>query len=120
MARLCSELLTNDTRGLFDCGEDHDLDGVGRLAFFDDRPGRRSAAEILLPQIGVFGELVGVASVSSGLDDVGEIRARALQTGFDPLTDLLQLGPHVALADDFSAVVARRLGADDNHVTTIP
>src|SRR6516162_10081030 len=107
---------------LRDLGEGHDLDEViwvGYPTLLDDRPGRRSAAEKLLPQIGVFGELVGIGDVGAGLDDVGELRASRLQTGFDFLPDLLQLRPDVALADDFSAVAARALGADDNHVTTI-
>jgi hypothetical protein len=70
-------------------------------------------------QVDVSGELIGIGDVSSGFDDVGEARSRRRQAGLDFLADFLQLRPHVALADDLAALVARRLRADDGHSAAI-
>src|SRR5262249_9681309 len=77
------------------------------------------AAEILLPEVGVIGELVGVGNISAGLDNIGEVRSRHLQTGLDIFADLLQLRAHVAFADDVAALVARSLRAADDPVTAV-
>ena len=55
--------------------------------------------EVAHPHIRVLGELRVVGQVGIGLDDVGQSGAASFEAGRDVLADLLDLGPHIALAD---------------------
>ena len=52
--------------------------------------------------VGVLVERVGIGDVGARQDDVGRLCPCGLEAGLDILADLLDLRPHVALADDIA------------------
>ena len=96
-----------------------DLDhrvGVGQPADLDRRAGRRGRAEIAHPHVGVLGELLVIGDIGIGLDDIGQGGAGGFKAGLDVFADLLDLGPHIALADAHPLRVTRQLAGDKEHL----
>src|SRR5262249_21731504 len=82
----------------------------------DCRAGRRRRAEVVPPHVAVFREFRVIGDESVGLDDVGEGGTRRFEAGLDVLADLLDLRPHVALADTIAVGVAGELPGDKHHL----
>ena len=85
----------------------------------DRRAFGRRRTEIAWQQIGVFVEFRGRRDLVDGKDNVIDGRASGLEARVDILADLLDLRPHIALADDISGLVARDLAAYDKPMPAI-
>ncbi len=76
---------------------------------------RWQGREIRHAGIHVAEELVDVRDVRRGLHDVVPRRIGRFQRRFDILTDLANLGFHIALADDIARHVPGHLAGDENQ-----
>src|SRR5712691_3205358 len=52
-------------------------------------------------------------------NDIGLVCPDGFEAGFDVLAGLLDLRPHVALADNLAFTIERRLASDDNFPFTV-
>ena len=82
----------------------------------DRRAGRRRRTEIAQPHVAVLLELIEVGDIGIGLDDIGQGGAGGFKAGLDVFADLLDLGPHIALADAHPLRVTRQLAGDKEHL----
>lgn len=80
-----------------------------QAAHFDSRARRKSDAEIVVPDIDMPEELVDIGDEGCRLDQVLEGGACGFEGHAQVFTNLLDLGPHVARADDVAGRIARKL-----------
>src|SRR5579883_134987 len=92
-------------------GLDHRV-WLSKAADPDRRAGRRRHPEVAHAYVGAVRERLVVRDESIGLDDIGPSRAGGLEAGVEVLEGLLDLGPHVARADDVAFGVACQLAGD--------
>ena len=92
---------------------------AGQLRRAYRRALRRRWAEIAREQIGIFVEFGGRRDVVDRKDNVVDGRAAGLKARVDILSDLLDLRPHIALADDVPGLVECDLPADDQPMPAV-
>lgn len=79
---------------------------MGETTHFNSRARRQPDPEIIVPNIDMTKELVDIGDEGCRLDQVFEGGVCGVEGHAQVFTDLLNLGPHVARADDISRLIA--------------
>lgn len=87
---------------------------VRKTAYLDGRAGGQRHPESLVSNVGVPEEFINVRDVTGGLHEILQPNACRFQSGLQIFAYLLDLGAHVAAADDLPVPVTRQLAGNIN------
>jgi hypothetical protein len=88
---------------------------VGQPPNLDRGAGRQSCPKVLHADIDMLEESLDVGHICGGFHQVAQARAGGFQRGFDILTHLAKLDPHISFTNNIPLTVARKLAGNEDH-----
>lgn len=88
---------------------------VGQPPNLDRGAGRQSCPKVLHADIDMLEESLDVCHICGGFHQVAQARACGFQRGFDILSHLAKLDPHISFTNNIPLTVARELAGNEDH-----